>query len=107
MLIVSNNIRHLAPTRLALIGLKVISPGKFIDTLFAIATDRALRALKKTLTDLESYSHAQLAAALELHGAKKTARHLRENWEHITFGNMIHDDSIPPDHAPAGHQGSP
>jgi hypothetical protein len=82
VLIVSNNTRHLAITDTRQLGIEVVKPGYFLDSLFAADSERAVRALAKSLSDLKKppYSKREMLAALRLHGAKAMAAGLSNTW---------------------------
>lgn len=81
--IVSNNLKHLAVKEMAAIGIGVISPGKFIDNLNAIAPARVEIALMKTINDLMAplYTQEDVLALLVTHSAKETAKFYSVHWK--------------------------
>ena len=82
VLIVSNNTKHLATTDSRKLGIDVVKPGEFLDSLFAADSERAVRAISKSLSDLKKppYSKREMLAALRLHGAKTMAAGLSISW---------------------------
>lgn len=83
VLIVSDNLKHLAVTDTKELGIEVVKASAFMDSLFAAAPERALRAIEKSLNDLKKppYSKEEMLAALRLHGAKELAAGLANSWE--------------------------
>jgi hypothetical protein len=80
--LVSNNTKHLAVKEVAALGIEVVKPGKFVDSLFVVAPDRVAVALERTINDLKNppYTKTQLLDALELHGASKVVSHFAKVW---------------------------
>lgn len=78
VMVVSDNIKHLAVTESRKLGVDVIKAGVFLDRMYEAAPARATRAIAKSLSELTNppYSRAELAAALRLHGAKRMAESL-------------------------------
>lgn len=79
VMIVSDNIKHLAVADTRKLGIEVTKAGAFLDRLFEAAQDRTCLAIAKSLSDLTKppYTAAELVAALRLHGAKATAQGLK------------------------------
>lgn len=75
IMIVSDNIKHLAAADTRKLGIEVIKAGAYLDRLFHLAPARTCQAIAKSLNDLTKppYSKAELVSALRLHGAKATA----------------------------------
>jgi hypothetical protein len=82
VLIVSSNTKHLAVTETRKLGIEVVNPGNFLDSLFAADPERTGRAIAKSLGDLKKppYSKQEMLAALRLHGAKRLATGLAATW---------------------------
>lgn len=80
--IVSNNLQHLAVKEMAAIGIKVVSPGDFINKLNAAAPDQVESALMKTINDLLTPRITQeyLLRLLVTHGARDTAHCYAAKW---------------------------
>lgn len=78
--LVSKNLKHLSVNALKPLGVEVLKPGKFIDLLWKAEPDRMESALRKTVSDLTSYSEEQLLSSLSFHGASETARHFSRLW---------------------------
>jgi len=68
---------------MAELGIKVVTPGAFIDLLFQAAQDRVAEALGQTVCDLKTppYTKADLLGSLSLHGAKATVKHFSKAWD--------------------------
>ena len=83
VLIVSDNIKHLAVADTRKLGIEVVKAGAFLDSLFAAAPQRTSRAIAKSLSDLKKppYSKEEMLAALRLHSAKGLAAGLAKSWE--------------------------
>ena len=83
VILVSANVRHLAPRDTAKLGVEVMTPGEFIDAFLTMAKSRVENALNKAMADLTNppYTKAQLLAALGLHGAQATAGHFARKWK--------------------------
>lgn len=81
--IVSSNVKHLAVSEMQRLGVHVLTPGKFIDSLTQVDSERVGQALNKSVMSLKSppYTREQLLGALFLHGAKATARHFARAWD--------------------------
>lgn len=81
--IVSNNLRHLAVSDMAQLGVFVVSPGQFIDSLAQADSDRVGLALHNSVGSLEDppYTREQLLDALLLHGAEQTVQHFAAAWD--------------------------
>lgn len=81
VLIVSDNIRHLAVADTRKIGIEVIKPGAFLDRLYGAAPQKTRQTVAKSLNDLKKppYSKEELLAALRLHGARALADGLKES----------------------------
>ncbi|MBP1203164.1 hypothetical protein JOD97_001178 [Duganella sp. 1411] len=80
--IVSSNVKHLAVADMKRLGILVVAPGKFIDSLtradaarVGSALDRCVKSLKNPL-----YTRARLLESLQLHGARATARQFASAW---------------------------
>jgi len=82
VLVVSDNLAHLAVAAMAAKGISVVSPGNFIDLLNAAAPARVENALQKTISDLEAppFSHEDLLRLLVNRGAKDTATFYAAIW---------------------------
>jgi hypothetical protein len=80
--LVSNNVKHLAAKDMAVLGIKVIRPGAFVDLLFQASQDRVAEALEQTVSDLTNppYTKGHLLGSLSLHGAKATVKHFGKAW---------------------------
>ena len=78
--LVTKNLVDLAPTEMSLLGVRVIAPGQFVDTLLERDPKRVEAALSKTASDLKAppYTKEQLISMLKLHGATRTARHVKK-----------------------------
>ncbi len=64
------------------LGVDVLTPGKFIDSLTKADSERVGQALGKSVSSLKNppYTRERLLAALQLHGAKGTVRHFANAW---------------------------
>lgn len=84
--IVSNNLRHLAVSAMAQLGVSVISPGQFIDSLAQADGVRVGLALDKSVSSLVDppYTRERLLDALLLHGARYAVQHFAGAWG-VTF----------------------
>jgi hypothetical protein len=82
ILIVSDNIKHLAVADTRKLGIEVIKAGAFLDRMFEAEPQRSIRAISKSLSDLKKppYLREEMLAALRLHEARATARGLAESW---------------------------
>ena len=80
--IVSNNLHHLAASDMAQLGVSVVSPGGFIDSLARADSNRVGLALGNSIGSLKDppYTREQLLDALLLHGAEKTVQHFAAAW---------------------------
>lgn len=80
--IVSSNLKHLAVTDMALLGVSVVSPGEFIDSLAKADSTRVGLALERSVSSLANppCTRELLLNALLLHGAKDTVHHFAEAW---------------------------
>ncbi|ATQ74612.1 hypothetical protein CR152_08830 [Massilia violaceinigra] len=80
--IVSSNLRHLAVSDMAQLGVGVVSPGQFIDHLAQADGARVGRALDNCVNSLENppYTRVLLLDTLLLHGARKTVQHFSREW---------------------------
>lgn len=80
--IVSSNLKHLAAADMLRLGIQVVPPGEFIDSLTQADSARVGAALEKSINSLNNpqYTHELLLGALLLHGAKNTARHFALAW---------------------------
>lgn len=78
VLIVSSNTKHLAVADTRKLGIEVVKPGAFLDSLYAIAPERTSQAIAKSISDLKKppYSRDEMVAALRLHGAQELAKGL-------------------------------
>lgn len=84
--IVSSNLKHIAPRDMKQLGIRVLTPGKFIDSLTKADSNRVSQALSTSISSLKNppYTRAQILGVLQLHGAIETARHFASIWgEHI------------------------
>lgn len=82
--IVSSNITDLAVSDMRAIGVHVVSPGKFIDHLNAVAPARVEQALLQSVKDLKkepAYTLEHLLGLLQLHKASATASYYSRKWE--------------------------
>jgi len=79
VMIVSDNIKHLAAADTLKLGVEVVKAGAFLNRLFQAAPARVAQAVAKSLSDLKNppYSMAELVAALRLHGANEVANGLK------------------------------
>lgn len=82
IIVVSRNIRHLAVNNVGSIGIDVMAPGCFIDSLLSAAKERVGKSLEKTVSDLTNppYTKKELLMALSLHEATKTAQRFSKEW---------------------------
>ena len=80
VLLVTKNLVDFAPTEMSGLGICVIAPGQFIDDLLESDSKRVEAALSKTASDLKAppYTKEQLISMLKLHGATRTARHVKK-----------------------------
>jgi hypothetical protein len=80
--LVSANLTDLSPAALSGLGVAALSPGAFIDALYAAAPARIERALADTIIDLKDppYTTAELLGALALHQAVATVKALSNAW---------------------------
>jgi hypothetical protein len=80
MFLVTKNLVDLAPIEMSRLGVRVIAPGSFIDTLLERDPKRVETALSKTASDLRAPPHTkeQLISMLKLHGATRTARYVKK-----------------------------
>jgi len=78
--LVTKNLVDLAPIEMSRLGVRVIAPGPFIDTLLERDPKRVETALSKTASDLRAppYTKEQLISMLKLHGATRTARYVKK-----------------------------
>lgn len=76
VVIVSNNLKDLAPAATKKLGIDVISAGAFVDQLYAESPGRVTSTALVSITHLKKppYTPAQFAAALRLHGVKHLAQ---------------------------------
>lgn len=83
IIIVTSNDVHMAESKLVKMGIAVVRPGVFIDSLYAKAPLRVARSLTKAVTDLKNppYTKEQLLGALLLHGAKLTVKSMSARWQ--------------------------
>lgn len=80
--IVSSSLKHLAIADMKRLGVMLIPPGKFIDSLALADSARVGSALDKSVSSLNNppYTRALLLDALLVHGARATARHFALAW---------------------------
>jgi hypothetical protein len=78
--LISKNLKHLPVNALKPLGIEVLKPGKFIDSLWKAEPNRMEKALRQTVSDLINYSEEQLLSSLAFHGASETARHFSNLW---------------------------
>lgn len=80
--IVSSNLRDLAVADMKRLGIAVITPGKFIDSLTQANSTRVGLGLDRCVDSLKNspYTRARILEALLIHGAKTTARHFGQAW---------------------------
>lgn len=80
--IVSSNLKHLATVDVKRLGVMVVSPGKFIDSLTLVDSARVGSALDKSVSSLNNppYTREVLLGALLVHGAKGAAQHFARVW---------------------------
>lgn len=80
--IVSSNLKHLAVDEMRRLGILVVAPGKFIDSLTQADSARVGSALIRCVNSLKNprYTRARLLDALQVHGAKATAREFASAW---------------------------
>lgn len=80
--IVSNNLKHLAVSDMKQLGVFVVPPGKFIDSLTKAASARVGLALDRCVNSLKNppYTRARILWALQVHGAKTTAQNFAPAW---------------------------
>lgn len=80
--IVSSNLKHLAVAEMRRLGVLVVAPGRFIDSLTNVADTRVAIALNNCVSSLKNppYTRARLLDALALHGARATALHFARVW---------------------------
>lgn len=80
VLLVTKNLVDFAPAVMSGLGVCVIAPGQFIDDLLERDSKRVEAALSKTASDLKAppYTKEQLISMLKLHGATRTARHVKK-----------------------------
>ncbi|MEV4777993.1 hypothetical protein [Burkholderia sp. LMU1-1-1.1] len=82
VIIVSNNLKHLAVADMRRLDVLVVAPGKFIDSLTQASSVRVGSALERCVNSLKNprYTRARLLDALQVHGALATARHFSSVW---------------------------
>jgi len=80
VLLVTKNLVDFAPVVMSGLGVCVIAPRQFIDDLLERDLNRVEAALSKTASDLKAppYTKKQLISMLKLHGATRTARHVKK-----------------------------
>ena len=80
--IVSSNVKHLAVADMKRLGVLVVAPGKFIDSLTRADAARVGLALDRCVNSLKNphYTRARLLESLQLHGARATARQFASAW---------------------------
>ncbi|PHV04331.1 hypothetical protein CSQ96_26375 [Janthinobacterium sp. BJB412] len=80
--IVSSNLKHFAAADMKRLGILVVSPGEFIDSLAQADSTRVGLALDKSVNSLKNppYSRELLLGALLVHGAKGAAQHCADAW---------------------------
>ena len=85
--LISNNLKHLAVPDMARLGVAVISPGDFIDSLVKADHRRVGLALEKPIDSLKTppYTHARLLDVLRIHGAHTTATFFARVWSQGSF----------------------
>lgn len=85
VIIVSDNLAHLAVKEMKAIGIGVVSPGDFINKLSAAAPAQVEIALFKTINDLTAppYSREDALSLLLTHGAKQAAQFYAQRWSTI------------------------
>ena len=78
VMVLSDNVKHLAVADTRKLGIEVVKAGKFLDDLFEADPQRVRRAIQKSLRDLKNppYSIEEMQSALRLHGARATAKGL-------------------------------
>jgi hypothetical protein len=81
--IVSSNLKHLAVNDLKTLGVTVVSPGTFIDLLYAAEPARVEQALLKSLSDLSSpaITLEDLLGLLQNHKAAQAAAGFAMKWQ--------------------------
>jgi hypothetical protein len=81
--IVSSNLKHLAVNDLKALGITVVSPGTFIDLLYAAEPGRVEQALLKSISDLSSpaITKEHLLTFLRCHKAMKAAAGFSKRWQ--------------------------
>lgn len=82
VIIVSSNLKDLAVSDMRRLDIHVVAPGKFIDSLTRVASARVGSALERCVNSLTNprYTRARLLQALQVHGARATARHFATVW---------------------------
>lgn len=80
--IISSNLKHLAVLDMARLGVSVVSPGAFIDSLLKADHRRVRLALEKSIDSLKSppYTKARLLEVLRIHGAHATVTFFAGLW---------------------------
>lgn len=80
--LISNNLRHLAVRQMEKLGIRVVTPGEFIDALSSLAPTEVELALYKTISDLiaPGFTRRDALNLLLRYGAQLTARHLARKW---------------------------
>jgi len=82
--IVSANVSHLAPGRVALLGVEVVSPEEFIDEMSKTNDPRFEAAMQRTIQDRarkEEFGKKELLTSLLGHKAAAAAKHLSRLWK--------------------------
>lgn len=80
--IVSNNLKHMAISDMAQLGIVVVSPGQFIDSLAQADSVRVGQALEAAMSSLSAppYTRELLLDALLLHGARSAVQYFAGAW---------------------------
>ena len=80
VLLISNNVKHLAAPALGRLGVEVFTPGDFIDLMCLAQPSLVEESLCKTVEDLNDYSKEKLLTDLSLHKANKTVALFENKW---------------------------
>lgn len=82
VIVVSSNLKDLAVTDMRRLDIQIVAPGKFIDSLTRADSARVGSALERCVNSLTNprYTRARLLQALQVHGARATARHFATVW---------------------------
>lgn len=80
VLLVTENLRDMAPTAMARLGIQVLRPGAFLDELYMAFSKPTTRAVLRAAGDLKNppYTVAELLFALKRQGAKALAAGMAE-----------------------------